>query len=1656
MENLLKKLGDLNISLSQKDGNLDIYDPNDNLNESLLQELKNHKAALIDLLNGSKASSFVEIKKARKQEYYELSSAQKRLFFLYDMDKESLAYNMPQILKLKGYVDVEKLRNAFAALVQRHESLRTVFKLVKQKPYQHVISEVLFEIEYYVKNKEESTESIINWFIRPFELEEEIPFRVGLVKLEEDEYLLMIDMHHIINDGVSQGILIKEFTEIYAGNVLPELSIQYKDYAEWQQSASYLNLKKEQKQFWVDQFKDQPEKLQLPLDFGRPLIKSNKGDKVSFQLDEETLKGLKNTADKAGTTLFMTILSIYNILLAKLSNQEDIVIGTPSAGRQHDDLQGIVGMFVNTLALRNKPSGELNFNTFLKQLSQNTMSCFESQAYQYEELIEDLKIDRVINRNPLFDVMFSYENFDRSVLQIPGASIEECNNDINISKFDLTLIGVERTDSLTLHFEYATDLFEEGTINRFAGCFKNIVEAVVANPEIQISEIAILSEDEKRKLLVEFNDTYSSMPENETLIKLFSEQVKRNPDATALIFEEQNISYKELNDKVEQLAGYLLERKVQKSDLIAVLTGRSPEYVATILAIMKIEATYLPVDHKYPDDRINYILENSKSPFLIGFESILEGRAITYKGTKILLDRDGKQIASAKPYNGIPDGYNKNIYVVYTSGTTGYPKGVMGTEVGLLNRLYWGWKHYNFGKEEICCQKTGLGFADHIAEIFSPLLKGVPLVFIDEDTVRSVEGLATAIDKNNISRIVLVPSLLGALLNIKNRKEASLESLKYVFSSGDTLTVQLANEFYNVFETTRLINVYGSSEVSADVSYYEVPRFRVAHILSYFKNLIHTEKRFRYLGNTDPHELDNDIFTTPDVPLDDIIENFKVSKVSDRPISVDEYYRKLEQDVIPYTVNTAAPTFIGHMTSALPDFVHEISKLISQMNQNLVKIETSKSLTLLEREAIAMLHRVFYDHPNKFYEDNIHTVNTNMGIIASGGTTANISAILAARNKVLFGDAKLKADEKDINVYERLGQLGYKDMVIIGSELMHYSFKKAASLLGLGPKNIKHVPNDKDGVMSIEGLKTVIEDCRKNKLLIIAVVGIAGSTERGSIDPLQEIAKVTRSHNIHFHVDAAWGGALMLSDKYKNLMKGIQEATSITVCGHKQLFLPQGISVCLFKDINYLSYNSVTANYQAQPNTYDFGRFTIEGSRPALSLCLHAALRILGKKGYELLINNGIEKANMFATMINSHEAFELLSCQINILNYRYIPKRYRSMNFGGTFPSEINEEINLMNEKIQQQQFLKGKTFVSKTTIKDANKQPALVFRTVISNPLTKKADFIKVLNDQIDIVEDLFGEKNTYYKEEDNEEIRMVKEYDTTQQKETSVPIGKPLENTQILVLDRFGNLQPKGVPGEICIAGKGLANEYLNNPEETAKAFVHAKVIDGGRIYKTGDIGRWKDDGNLEYLGRKDDQVKVRGFRIELSEIIYHLNTHAQVEESMVIAKQKDNEKYLVAYYIAKEEIGVTSIMDFLSDRLPAYMIPSFFVRLDAFPLNSNGKIDKKLLPDPEIKKDDSYRAPVTETEKKMVNIWSEILKQEQSVIGTETNFFELGGHSLLIMELVNKINKEFDVALTSREVFMKPTIKQQITLIAEGSFFNVSDSTSEAMEKDEVII
>ena len=582
--------------------------------------------------------TFIIIEPAEEKEYYPLSPAQKRLYILHQMDEKSTSYNISSIQLLEGTVNKSRLEDVFRELIQRHENLRTSFTTIHEEPSQKIHKDAAFKIDVYDLNRNQvevkvkveegtpdspySSQDIINDFIKPFDLSLAPLLRVGLIKLPTGsattaQHLLIVDMHHIITDGISMGLFLKEFLALYAGEELSPLKLQYKDYSEWQQNEQEKEALETQGEYWQQQFREEIPVLELPTDFVRPRVQSFEGRRISFEISGEETHRLKELALGRGTTLYTMLLTIYYIFLSKLSNQETIIVGTAVAGRRHTDLEQIIGMFVNTLGLKNRLKGQKTVKEFLGEVNRKILEAFEHQDYPFEELVEKVAVKRDSSRNPLFDVMFVLQNIDIVEIEIPGLKLQPYEYETNTSKFDLMLEAVGEVEKLLFTFEYSTNLFGDATIQRFIVYFKKVVSDVIERPFRKISEIEIISEAEKHQVLVEFNDTSSDYPRDKSVHQLFKEEAEKRSGKVAVVYEGQSLTYKELNRESDNLAVYLQARGVTPGMPVGIMLEASLEMIVGLMAILKTGGAYLPIDPAYPPDRINFMLKDSGAKILL-------------------------------------------------------------------------------------------------------------------------------------------------------------------------------------------------------------------------------------------------------------------------------------------------------------------------------------------------------------------------------------------------------------------------------------------------------------------------------------------------------------------------------------------------------------------------------------------------------------------------------------------------------------------------------------------------------------------------------------------------------------------------------------------------------------------------------------------------------------------------------------------------------------------------------------------------------------------------------------------------------------------------------------------------------------------------------
>ncbi|EGQ8201369.1 putative pyridoxal-dependent aspartate 1-decarboxylase [Vibrio cholerae] len=476
-------------------------------------------------------------------------------------------------------------------------------------------------------------------------------------------------------------------------------------------------------------------------------------------------------------------------------------------------------------------------------------------------------------------------------------------------------------------------------------------------------------------------------------------------------------------------------------------------------------------------------------------------------------------------------------------------------------------------------------------------------------------------------------------------------------------------------------------------------------------------------------------------PLKEIEKDFSNAHIPEQPQFVSDHTQHLLDTLVSHSVHTASPSFIGHMTSALPYFLMPLSKIMIALNQNLVKIETSKAFTPLERQVLGMIHRLIYGETDHFYQQWMHSAEHSLGAFCSGGTIANITALWVARNNALKAEGDFPGVEK-AGLFKAMRHYGHEGLAILVSERGHYSLKKAADVLGIGQEGLVAVKTDAHNRICPHDLEQKITELKANKIKVFAVVGVAGTTETGNIDPLRTIAQICQREQIHFHIDAAWGGATLMSNRYRGLLDGVELADSVTIDAHKQLYIPMGAGMVLFKDPNAMRSIEHHAQYILRQGSKDLGSHTLEGSRSGMAMLVYASMHIISRPGYQLLIDQSIEKARYFADLIDAQADFELVSQpELCLLTYRYLPAHVRMAleKSQGVQRVLLNELLNELTKFIQKKQRETGKSFVSRTQLNPHqwDKLATIVFRVVLANPLTTKEILHNVLDEQREIAQ-------------------------------------------------------------------------------------------------------------------------------------------------------------------------------------------------------------------------------------------------------------------------------------------------------------------------------
>ena len=778
--------------------------------------------------NQKKDISKIKIEKVPIQDTYPLSSAQKRIYYSVKMiGEDNIVYNMPGAVLVEKILDIEKIKKVFSRILKRHSILRTRFIFKDNDIRQQVESNVDFEIPVFYNKKDEIKNIVMN-FSKPFNLEKEPLIRMEVHYIDNKETLVLMDAHHIIMDGISLNNFIIEFERLYNGDNLKNIPIQYKDYSVWEEKYNESDDIKEKEDYWVNKFKNSEfEQLNLPYDYKVTASRSYKGDRVTNIIDEKKFRKIERYAKKIGVSPYMFFISVFYILLYKYTGQSEIILGSPIANRDKNEMKRMIGMFVNNIVTKANINSEETFQNFLNEMREQILDDISHQPYPFDMLVKKLGIKTDNSRNPLFDVMFTYQNNQENILKLDNTEtqIVEINN--NIAKFNLSL--EIKPKSHTINIEYCTDLFKKETIERLFEHYINAIDFIMNDVNAKIKDIEIISNTEKNKILYEFNDTKMEYTKDKTITELFEEQVEKTPNDVAVVFEDNKLTYKEVNEKANQLARYLRkEKNIKPNDIVGVMLPRSIELISTLIGVLKSGACYIPIDPTYPEKRIEYMLENSDAKFLLTNEELFqklnfENRINVYsKEIKI------QDYHNLKNVNTSTD----RSYIIYTSGSTGLPKGVVLKHQSLTNLCSYLNKNVEFLHED-CEYKnmasvTTVSFDIFVFETLVCLQRGLRIILANEDEQRIPQHLNELIKKNNVQLIQMTPSRMQIFLD--NIDEIpNLNQLKYVTLAGEALPLRLRDELLKL-GVKKVYNGYGPSETTVFSTFTDVTKMNEINI----------------------------------------------------------------------------------------------------------------------------------------------------------------------------------------------------------------------------------------------------------------------------------------------------------------------------------------------------------------------------------------------------------------------------------------------------------------------------------------------------------------------------------------------------------------------------------------------------------------------------------------------------------------------------------------------------------------------------------------------------------------------------------------------------------------------------------------------------------
>jgi amino acid adenylation domain-containing protein len=788
-------------------------------------------------LRAGKVIETLALKAVEREGNLPLSFAQERMWFLDQLEPESAFYNVASGVRLSGQLDVEALERTLSEVVRRHEVLRTSFPMVAGVPVQHIAAAVPFHLPMLdlsklpePERKPEARRVAVEESRRPFNLAQGPMLRSMLLKLDEDEHVVLLTMHHVISDAWSMGVLIREVAALYGAFIsgeaspLAELAIQYADFAVWQREWLRGEVLERQLAYWREHLKGAPPVMELPIDRPRPAVQSYRGALHLFTLPDELTRKLKTLSRRGEATLFMTLLAGFQALLHRYTHMEDIVVGTPIAGRNRMETENLIGFFINTLALRTRFSGKVSFLDVLRQVREVTLGAYTNQDVPFEKLVEELQPERDLSRQPLFQVLFSLENAPLGESDLPGITLTPFGSGESAARFEITLDMTEFGERLGGALRYNVDLFEESTIKRMVEHYVRLLEAVALDPQQAISDLPLLSEEERHQQLVVWNDTATDFPSTIGLHRLFESRAAAAPHSLALCDADSQMTYGELNRRANQLARHLRSLGVRAESRVGICLPRSIEMIVAMIGVLKAGGAYVPLDPQYPLERLAVMLEDAQAVVVVTSEEEADSLPSQW-AQMVMVDTDREEIEKESGANlSVAESDYREVggdglaYIIYTSGSTGVPKGVAVTHRG-VSRLVFHTNYIEIGADSKVAHVSNISFDASTFEIWGSLLNGGQLINLSRDTALSPHELAAQIKQHNISTIFLTTALFNQVVR---EVPDAFNTMREVLFGGEAVDVRWVRTVLAAGGPQRLLHVYGPTESTTFTTWHNI------------------------------------------------------------------------------------------------------------------------------------------------------------------------------------------------------------------------------------------------------------------------------------------------------------------------------------------------------------------------------------------------------------------------------------------------------------------------------------------------------------------------------------------------------------------------------------------------------------------------------------------------------------------------------------------------------------------------------------------------------------------------------------------------------------------------------------------------------------------